>query len=472
MNELINLISQFSKKKVLVIGDLLLDKFIEGEVSRISPEAPIPIVKVEKEYSKLGGAGNVAANVASLGGITTLAAFVGKGEESATLKRLLNKAGVKHILDDRYETIQKIRVVSRKQYLLRLDKERASEKDFSPQLKKDILAKAKEADSIVISDYAKGTVTKNLITLLEPFKSKIIVDAKPANRDLYKGLYMVKMNEKEALEMSKTKHVKEAGEKLRSTLNSNILITLGEKGIALFKHKEQAYKIIQTTAREVYDVTGAGDTVLATLALALSAKSTIENAAILSNYAAGITVEKAGTYAIDDLELKAALVSQEDSKIVNAKQLVKLVVDLRNKGKKIVWTNGCFDIIHKGHLSYLKEAKKQGDILIVGVNSDSSVRALKGPTRPINTQQERAEVLASLHMVDYVVIFDQTSPLEFLKSLKPDVFVKGGDYTIKSLNQDEVLAVKSYGGRIHLAAKVPDRSTTSIVQKMQSTSKA
>ncbi|MFH1307844.1 MAG: bifunctional heptose 7-phosphate kinase/heptose 1-phosphate adenyltransferase [archaeon] len=460
---MIERINKFKDANILVIGDIMLDKYFEGDVLRISPEAPVPVVHIKEEFHEIGGAGNVASNIASLGGKATIFSFVGNDPEAEILKRLLDQKSITYFFDTTSSTIQKTRVVGKGQQLVRFDKEEASEKMFSNEIKNKIIEKANEANIILISDYAKGAITLDLMNLLSNFKNKIIVDAKPKNKELFKGVFLTKSNEKESLTMSSKMNVHEAGQFLNDNLNSNILITRGGKGMVLFSDKTTE---IPTYAKEVYDVTGAGDTVIAALALALSVGSSIEEAAIISNHAAGIAVGKKGTYPVSLKELKSKFEYQQ-MKIVNLDELKRIVEDNKRKGKKIVWTNGCFDLIHIGHVRYMQDAKKLGDILIVGLNSDASVKSLKGQFRPIQSELERAEILSSLEFVDYITIFPESSVEKYLIALKPDIYAKGSDYNLEIMNQDERKAIESYKGETKFIALTEEQSTSKIIKKIK-----
>ncbi|MBS3078644.1 bifunctional heptose 7-phosphate kinase/heptose 1-phosphate adenyltransferase [Candidatus Pacearchaeota archaeon] len=464
MNGFDKIMSSFENKKILVIGDLILDKYVYGNISRISPEAPVPILNVTDETYDLGGSGNVASNIVSLKGNVTLFAFVGKDNHAEILKKLCKEKNINCSLDENHSTITKSRICCKNQQIIRMDQEDINEKFFSKETKKKILSEAEKSDIIIVSDYLKGTITKDLVDLIFPFKSKTIVDTKPKHIHLFKGFFLIKPNEKEAKEMTGLSDIKEAGKKLMDELDSNILITIGEKGMLIFS-KENLVEI-PTFAREVYDVSGAGDTVIATLSLAISSKASLEEAAIIANYAAGIAVEKKGTYSVLLSELRSRIASKE-RKIVELEELKKLVHDYKIKNKKIVWTNGCFDILHIGHLKYLKEAKKLGDILIVGIDSDDSIRRLKGPERPINTELDRAEILAGMGFIDYVIIYPYQGVKDYLAILKPDFYVKGGDYNINTINQEERKVVESYNGKIILGINVPNKSTTNTIKKIK-----
>lgn len=463
MEKYADILNKFSGRKILLIGDIMLDKYIYGDVSRISPEAPVPIVKIEQEFYELGGAGNVASNVASLGGEAFLISFVGKDEEGKILKECLEQKRIEYALDEEKITIQKTRVVGKNQQLIRFDKEETHKKIFSENLKRIIKDRAEQAEIILVSDYAKGCITADLMELLTPYNKKIIADPKPSNKELYKNILLITPNKKESLEMSGSANPQEAIFKLKEELNSNILITLSEKGMMLLTDEKTI--AIPTYAREVFDVTGAGDSAIATIALGLAANASLEESAILANYAAGISVEKKGTYSVGIEELKNRVLCGEN-KIMSFNELKKAVLDYKRKNKKVVWTNGCFDLLHMGHIKYLKEAKKSGDVLIVGLDSDESVRSLKGPTRPIQSELERAEILSSMEFINQVTIFAPGGVKEYLKELKPDFYVKGGDYNIDTINQEERKIVEAYGGKVVIVPHVKDKSTTNTIKRI------
>lgn len=464
MNNLEPIISNFPSKYIIVIGDIMLDKYLEGEVTRMNVEAPVPIVNLKKEYSELGGAANVASNVVSLGGKVSLFGFLGNDESGTIVKDLLRKKNIDFILEENKMTITKTRVTTGTQQLIRFDKEEKSENIFSEGMKKIMIEKIEKADLIIISDYNKGTITVDLIGFLSKYKNKIIVDPKPQNKHLFKGVFLVKTNKTESFEMSFCSDVEAAGNLLRSELNANIIITRGNEGMSIFSTKRFD---IPTFAKEVYDVTGAGDTAIAALALAIASGADLGDAAIISNYAAGISIEKRGTYSVKLKELKDKIFS-EGKKIVSFDELIWKVEENKRKKRKIVWTNGCFDLLHIGHVKYLKEAKKLGDILIVGLNSDNSIKRLKGPTRPIQSELERAEILSSLEFIDYVMIFPEDTVDGYLTEIKPDVYVKGGDHSLEDiLSHPEGKAVKEYGGEIKIISLIEGKSTTGILEEIK-----
>ena len=463
MDNLSELLKNFSNQKIIVIGDVMLDKTVVGDVSRISPEAPVSIINVNNEIYGLGGAANVAANVSSLNGNTSLFGFTGKDKAAEILLSLLKEKKIEPFLGENKMTTLKVRVKARNQQIVRMDYEDNSSKEFSKEILQKMQTKIKNSKIILISDYAKGAITPNLMKFLKLGDRRIIIDPKPKNISLYSSAYLITPNEKEALEMSGQKDVQSAGRYLKEKLDCNVLITRGKKGMFLFSEKEIE---IPTFTKEVYDVEGAGDTVIATISLSLAAGASLEEAAIIANDAGGIAVSKLGTSQVKLGELERKLFGEEE-KVKNFGELSKIVIDLRKKGRKIVWTNGCFDLMHTGHMRYLKEAKEKGDYLIVGLNSDSSARKIKGPPRPINSENERAEFISLLPWVDYVMIYQESHPVKYLLEFKPDVYVKGGDYTLDTINQSERRIVEGYGGRIEIINVETNNSTTKIIEKIK-----
>ncbi len=456
----LEVLGNFPKKRVLVIGDVMLDKTIIGDVSRISPEAPVQIVNVRKEVYEPGGAANVAMNVSSLGGNVSLFGFVGKDDSAEILSGILNEKRVKCFFDKNSQTTVKLRVRSGNHQLLRLDYEETSPKNFSPQTLELMKEEINNSDIILLSDYAKGTITPDLMNFLKYFNKKIIINPKPKNMNLYSNSFLIICNEKEALEMSAKQDVNIAGKFLRENLKCNIIVTRGERGMMLFSDIE---KDISTDAKEVYDVMGAGDTALAALSLSLISGASLEEAMIIANKAAGISVSKVGTYQVKLEELRGRIFGEE-GKIKTFDALFDTVWDLKRKGKRIVWTNGKFDILHSAHVKYLKKAKESGDYLIVGLNSDFSFKRVKG-REPINTELQRAEVLSAY--ADAIIIFSESDTTRYLLSFKPDIYVKGGDYDVNTINQEERKIIEGYGGKILIVNVGEDTSTSRIIQKIR-----
>ncbi|EPE3794381.1 D-glycero-beta-D-manno-heptose-7-phosphate kinase [Campylobacter lari] len=418
------------KPKILVVGDFMVDHYIWCDCTRISPEAPVMVMKSQKEDKRLGGAGNVYANLKSLGAEVFALGLVGDDESGRFLKENLN---ARLLVEKDRKTPLKSRVLSHSQQVLRLD----DENDFDTKLEDEIIQEykkiAKDYDAIVLSDYAKGVltskVTKALIEHANTLNLPILIDPKGSDFSKYQNATLLTPNKKEAIQalgIEKIDNLEKALKKLKDDLNLTYsIITLSEEGIALFDEK---LHIIPAKALEVYDVTGAGDSVIAMLAYALALKVDIIKACELANDAAAVVVAKVGSVSVSLEEIKNLKKASFEDKIKSKEELVKLLQD-----QKVVFTNGCFDIMHYGHIKYLEKAKKLGDILVVGLNSDESIKRLKGNSRPINLEFQRACMLASMYFVDYVVIFNEDTPYELIEFLKPDVLVKGADYKDKEV---------------------------------------
>lgn len=473
MLDLISLVKSFRGKKVMIIGDIMLDKYLFGEVSRISPEAPIQILNAQHKKNTLGGAANCAVNLATLGAETSIYGIVGDDYNGRQLESLLKryKINTKGILfSKKCSTIVKERIVSNNQQLLRIDFEdvnsynNITKEKIIENIKKDI----KKFDSILVSDYAKGLINSEIMGAIKNYKKEntsVIVDPRPKNKILFKDVTLIKPNLKEAIEMSPNKKsIYDIGISLAKELNSNILITKGSEGMSLFT-KDLTYKDIPTEAKEVRDVSGAGDTVTSTLTLAICAGATLNQAAVLANHAAGIVISKFGTATVTQREL-LNMISSENKKIKDLYELKDIIRDHKKLKKKIVFTNGCFDILHPGHTKFLSESKKLGDILIVALNSDESVRKLKGNGRPIISEKERAEVISSLESVDYVTIFKEIEPNKVIYTLKPDIYTKGKALSIKEIPKNELKSIKSINCKVVFIPERENFSTTNILQKV------
>lgn len=465
----------FQDARLLVIGDVMLDRYWHGSATRVSPEAPVPVVKVNNREDRPGGAGNVALNIAALGSATRLLGVVGNDEAGQELQSRLNAAGVfcdfLHCADK--PTITKLRVISQHQQLIRLDFEQA----FEPVDVADLLGRAAElindTRAMVLSDYAKGVLQDvvPLIALGKKHNVPVIVDPKGTDFSRYRGATLITPNlsEFEAV----VGHCQNEDELVRKGLQlvsdlqlEAMLITRGEHGMTLIRPDSPELHL-PARAQEVFDVTGAGDTVISVLAAAMAAGETMADATALANLAAGLVVGKLGTAAISGPELRRAIMGEQDSSrgVMTAEQLSIAVQDARDHGEKIVFTNGCFDIIHAGHVGYLTQAKKLGDRLVVAINDDASVRKLKGPGRPINPAERRMAVLAGLEAVDWVVSFAEDTPESLLKELRPEILVKGGDYTLDQVVGGEF--VRSYGGQVRALEFLDNCSTSEIVEKMK-----
>ena len=482
MEALKKIIENFKGKKILVIGDIMLDEHIWSKVSRISPESPVPVAQVASITHVPGGAANVAANISALGGIPYLIGIIGADSSGAKLLLALKRFNIstKNIIrDPSRPTILKSRIIAHNQHVVRVDREDKS--PISQKITKRIVAAIKklitEVDVVIISDYGKGTigetVLKEAIKISRLKKKPIAVDPKSIDYSKYKRATIITPNLAEAqaaskIQITNEKDLEKAGRKLLKNLKTDhIMITRGKDGMAVFsKNQKTAY--IPAIKREVYDITGAGDTVISTLSLALSAKASLLEAAHLANYAASVAVGKVGTAPVTQEELIVNIEGELHlkKKVRSRSELKEIVKNFRKEGLSLVFTNGCFDIIHAGHIRYLKEAKSHGDILIVGLNSNSSVRAIKGKERPYVNEKDRAEVLSAFDSVDYITIFNEKTPINLIKSLKPDIHVKGGDYKLKDLY--EAKTVKSYGGKVVIIPEIKGKSTTGLIDKIKS----
>jgi D-beta-D-heptose 7-phosphate kinase/D-beta-D-heptose 1-phosphate adenosyltransferase len=453
--------------KILVIGDLMIDHYIMGDCSRISPEAPVQVVNVKDEKSVLGGAGNVVNNILSLGGSADILSVVGDCNNTLHLQQLLAENNISDeflIVERGRISSKKTRIIASKQQVVRYDSESvadissANEKALFELFTK-IIANYKV---VILSDYGKGvltdTLTHRIITLATKHNIKVLVDPKGDDYAKYSGAYLLTPNKSEAekaLQLTiSAENVELAAKKLKDDYNlTHSLITLSEGGIAVF---DKRLRIHPTKAREVFDVSGAGDSVIASLAIKLCENDDIDKAIKFANLVAGVVVAKIGTATATLDEVYA-----KQHNIKTFAEIKTISEHLKNQGKKIVFTNGCFDILHLGHIKYLEEAKNLGDILIVGVNADSSVRRLKGESRPINLEFDRAYLLNALNAVDFVVIFDEETPYNLIQTITPDVLVKGGDYKDKEVVGSDIAKTT------HLIEFVDGKSTTSIIEKIQ-----
>lgn len=465
----------FQQARLLVVGDVMLDRYWHGAASRISPEAPVPVVRVGNQEDRPGGAGNVALNIAALGSAATLVGIVGKDDNADDLQSRLAAAGVYcdllHSTDK--PTITKLRVVSQHQQLIRLDFEQNFDSTDVADLQGKVASLLPSAQVLVLSDYAKGALqdVSELIDLGRAQNIPIIVDPKGTDFEKYRGATLItpNLNEFESV-VGHCAHEDELvakGRSLLSDLNLQaMLITRGEHGMTLIRPDSPELHL-PARAQEVFDVTGAGDTVISVLAAALAAGDSLADATAIANLAAGLVVGKLGTAAISGPELRRAIMSEQNSGrgVMSAEQLEIAAKDAKAHGERIVFTNGCFDIIHAGHVGYLNEAKKLGDRLVVATNDDESVSKLKGPGRPINPVERRMAVLAGLEAVDWVVSFSEDTPETLLESLQPDVLVKGGDYALDQVVGGEY--VQSYGGEVRALEFLDDCSTSAIMEKMK-----
>jgi len=468
------LIPDFSKTHVVVAGDVMLDKYLFGTTSRISPEAPVPIVHVQRTDDRPGGAANVAVNLVALGATTRLIGVVGKDSAADSLESILGARGIDcdfHRADDR-PTITKTRVQSRGQQLIRLDQENVAELS-DDSLLDTLKAAIGDAGAVILSDYGKGALTDvtKMIAMCRDAGVPTLVDPKGSDFSKYRGASLITPNQSEFEAVvgvcNSDEELVSHGNKLLAELQLDaLLITRSEKGMLLLETGSEPL-FLSTQAREVFDVTGAGDTVIATLAAVIASGQDLSSAAALANIAAGLVVRKIGVATVTPSEIRVAMHQrgQGGRGLVEKGELLAMVEESRSRDERIVMTNGCFDILHAGHVAYLEEAKSLGDRLIVAVNDDGSVKRLKGDARPINALQDRLLVLAGLAAVDWVVAFSDDTPADLISAVLPDVLVKGGDY-----KPEEIVGAKDVlanGGEVRVLAFRDGHSTTRIINQMR-----
>ena len=468
-------IPAFNQASVLVVGDIMLDRYWYGPTQRISPEAPVPVVKINQDEDRPGGAANVALNIASLGGKVTLAGITGDDEAATTLEKHLKAMNVacKFDRNNKIPTITKLRVMSRNQQLIRLDFEESMSHVDKSNLVQNVEALVAQHDVILLSDYAKGTLSdvQQLISIAKKHQIPVIVDPKGTDFSRYKGATIITPNlsEFEAVvgDCKDEASIVEKGLNLLKDLElTSMLVTRSEQGMTLLRHDHEEFHL-PTQAKEVYDVTGAGDTVIATLALAIAAKADYPQASALANIAAGIVVGKLGTSTVSEAELQNALATGQESGFgVLTEDQLKIAVNMAQaRGEKIVMTNGCFDILHAGHVSYLANAAELGTRLIVAVNDDASVTRLKGVGRPVNPVDRRMAVLSGLGAVDWVVSFTEDTPQRLIANILPNILVKGGDYQVAEIaGGEEVMAA---GGEVKVLNFEEGISTTEIINTIR-----
>jgi D-beta-D-heptose 7-phosphate kinase/D-beta-D-heptose 1-phosphate adenosyltransferase len=473
--------SGFRSVDVLVIGDVMLDRYVWGSVDRISPEAPVPVLRSVHTTRVPGGAANVAMNLIGLGTRVKQAGFWGDDVEQRELADLLSQAGVDTLgmIPSAHPTISKTRIMARQQQLLRMDIENSAARPQSEldALLERVLRLVSEADAVILSDYAKGTLSPALCaSVIEAARGRgipVLIDPKDKSFAKYAGATTICPNLAElslatGVERSNVDKLIAAGKRLIGETRIDFLtVTMSEKGILLLFPDSSFHSPART--REVFDVSGAGDTVIATMAACLASGLDAESAANLSNVAAGIVVGKTGTAPISRNELVAELTTSSamtsPEKVLDTEQLLVRIAEWRATGHRIVFTNGCFDILHVGHITLLEQCRQFGDKLIVAINSDASVQCLKGPSRPVVGESERARVLAALAATDAVTVFDEQTPLNLIRRIRPDVLVKGGDYTTATVVGAE--DVMSWGGRVEIVPIVPGYSTTSTIARMK-----
>lgn len=467
-----------SDHRIMVVGDVMLDRYLEGTASRLSPEAPVPVLKVEQVFERAGGAANVAINIAALGARVTLVAYVGQDQDAIQLKALLEDAGV----DCRFvpartgRTIVKLRALAMRQQIMRMDFEDSFAGEQHGPLLDQIAELAPTHDLLVLSDYAKGTLAEaqSIIRLIEPYDIPVLVDPKGTDYSRYAGAAMITPNESEFVAAGGVTATDDEFRASAKAMVENLhlgalLVTRGEKGMSLCLPSGETHSI-PAEAREVFDVTGAGDTVIATLATMIALGFPFRDAMHWANQAAAIVVARKGTASVNAFELQSRI--DEGKSRHGRTDVLELIQQARDAGETVVMTNGCFDILHAGHVTYLEQAKALGDRLVVAVNDDASVGRLKGANRPINPLGDRMTVLEALSAVDWVIPFagstgtdgtHEDTPRDIIAQVQPHVLVKGGDYEVATVvGADEVLA---RGGRVEILPFVEGRSTTAIINQ-------
>jgi len=465
----------FSSARVLVAGDVMLDRYLFGGTSRISPEAPVPVVHVRDTDDRPGGAANVAVNLASLGASTALLGYVGDDDEAKVLQSILRARDIdcRFSVTNRWPTITKTRVLSRSQQLIRLDREeRCNDPDMT--LCKPLKEALQNIDVAILSDYGKGALSDvaDMIAVCRDKGIRVLVDPKGTDFTKYAGATMITPNQIEFEAIAgfcntDEELVQRASRMLQDLNLEALLVTRSDKGMLLLETGRDPL-FLSTQAREVYDVTGAGDTVIATLAAALGSGAPFPVAANLANIAAGIVVRKIGVATVTPSEIQIASQPRDPGSrgLLSEAELVGQLVDARQRGERIVFTNGCFDVLHAGHVGYLDDASSLGDRLIVAVNDDDSVTRLKGESRPINTLADRMTVLAGLASVDWVVPFSEDTPQRLIKNIMPDVLTKGGDY-----EPDDIVGasdVMAAGGEVRVLPFREGQSSSNIIDKLKS----
>ena len=464
---------------VLVVGDLMLDRYWHGDTSRISPEAPVPVVLVGESEERAGGAGNVALNISALGAKASLLGFTGDDEQCAALEKLLTPVGIDCFFDKLTgaATITKLRVLSRHQQLIRLDFEDGFEAQKADNLLKSFQSQLSNAGAVILSDYGKGTLrqVQEFIQFARKAGKIVLVDPKGSNFEKYRGATLItpNMHEFEGVvgRCDDDEDIVKKGQDLMTSLDlQGLLITRSERGMTLLQKDLPAIHL-PTRAKEVFDVTGAGDTVISVLAAALAAGESFADATALSNLAAGIVVSKLGTATVSMDELRREIRKQHQIQrgVVEEDALLQMVSESKEHGETVVMTNGCFDILHAGHVAYLEQARELGDRLIVAVNDDDSVKRLKGPERPVNTMEKRMRMLAALQCVDWVVPFYEDTPTRQICKLMPDILVKGGDNDPDKIPGGD--CVREAGGEVKVLTYIDGVSTTSIISTIRETEK-
>ncbi|MBI2422144.1 MAG: D-glycero-beta-D-manno-heptose 1-phosphate adenylyltransferase [Candidatus Hydrogenedentes bacterium] len=478
-----DLIQKFNNVRVLAVGDIYLDENVFGSVTEVSLEAPIPVFEVHEKRHNPGAAGNAACNAASLGGQVTMVGVVGNDTNAGIVKhefsvRNVNTEGIVTDPARQTNTYGKLKAGGHNiplQEVLRTDTPKPTL--ISGEVEAQVIAQIKRlaphVDAIMIGDQVVSTISQGVLDTIvacaKQYKLVTVADSR-ARAGIFHGIDVIVPNDNEAalaagIEITDEDSLRQAGSTLLSSA-TNVFITRGPHGITIFG-QNGAIEDVPIRPVKAIDVTGAGDTVAAAVTLALAAGGSLHDAAYLGNMAAGIAVVQSGVVTVSQAELIDALFGERGpEKVKSLPALEKTVQALKKDGKKVVWTNGCFDILHVGHITYLLTARQRGDVLVVGLNSDASVQRIKGPDRPVVNEKDRALVLSALECVDYIVVFDENSPMKLLEALQPDIYAKGGDYTIDTIVQEERRLVEGYGGAIAIIPGVEGHSTTSIIEKV------
>jgi D-beta-D-heptose 7-phosphate kinase / D-beta-D-heptose 1-phosphate adenosyltransferase len=479
-------ISKFDQCHLLVVGDLMLDEYLWGDVDRISPEAPVQVVSVQKEDYAMGGAGNVVNNVVALGGKVSAAGVIGTGRNGQFLLDMFNELGVDTegiIKEPGRATTQKTRIIAANQHVLRIDRE--TKKDISTStldnLAQFIEKKIPDVDLVLISDYGKGLITKHLLSRVilsaKKHNKLTVVDPKGLDFSKYSGVSLLTPNKKEAalasgVEINDQPSLERAAGKIFENVSlGKLLITCGKDGMVLFEPDKAPFHV-RAEARQVFDVSGAGDTVLAVLGLAVASGASVQDSITTANTAAGIVVGKVGTATVSKRELLLAMRTDGHglpAKYKDLSELPALIKDLKKKGKRLVLTNGCFDLLHAGHIMLFSASKQMGDILIVAIDDDESVKTLKGPGRPVINAKERVRIISALDAVDYVVVFSSRELIRLIEIIQPDILTKGSNYTTTQVFGRE--HVEALGGQVVLIPVTEDVSSTRIIDTIKGSMK-
>ena len=477
-----NILHKIGKVKVLVIGDLMLDKYVLGDVDRISPEAPIPIMKVDKTFLVPGGAGNVARNLNSLGVKTNFISIVGQDDSGRKLIKSISKNSnvfANIIVDKNRKTSIKTRYIGNNQQLLRTDQETIQKlpNDIEKKIFLYFSTAIKKSDLVILSDYGKGMFfggfCQHLIKYSLKLKKRVIVDPKNFDFSVYKGAYCITPNIKEAFNATNI-HVNDdlSAEKcglyiINKNLSKKILLTRGKNGLSVIEKFKATH--FPANAEEVYDVSGAGDTVVASFAACIAANIDIQTAAEFANINAGIVVKKSGTASIETKEIYSIFNQRNkpntENKVFKILNIQKIVLEWKNKGLKVGFTNGCFDILHSGHIESLKHASNNCDKLIVALNSDISIKKIKGKDRPVQDELSRVKIISSLSIVDAVILFNEETPIKLIKKIKPDYLIKGADYRISDIVGSDI--IDSWGGKVIRSKLVKNISTSKLISNIK-----